>query len=110
MGVVALVGVKNAATFFGRESKLKGSAFFFAGLLMIIIGWPFFTFLGFVSQLAGIFFLFRSFLGTILIYAQGLPVVGGFLRSQSDAINRAVKIIESSGSSSGDKKRAKFEV
>ena len=109
MGVVALVGFKNAASFFGRESKIKGSVFFFAGLLLIMLGWYLCTLLGFVGQMYGIFLLFRSFLGTILVYAQGLPVVGGFLRSQSDALNRAVKILESTGTG-GDKKRAKFEV
>ena len=49
MGVVALVGYKNAFGFFSRESKIKGSAFFFAGLVLIMIGWYLFTFLGFVS-------------------------------------------------------------
>lgn len=107
MGVVALVGFKNAMTFFGRESKIRGSAFFFAGLVFICIGWYMFTLLGFVSQLYGIFLLFRSFLGTILVYAQSLPVVGGYLRS-SDALHRAVKVIENAGTAG--KRRAKFDV
>lgn len=68
MGVVALVGYKNAFSFFGRESKLKGSLFFFIGLVLIITGWYLLTSLGFLSQLYGIFLLFRSFLGTILMY------------------------------------------
>ncbi len=49
--------------------------------------------------------LFRSFIGTILVYAQGLPFVGNFLRS--DAVQRVAKVIESTGDS---KKRSKFEV
>jgi hypothetical protein len=54
----------------------------------------------------GIFHLFRSFLGTILIYGQSLPIIGSFLRT--DAVKSAVKIIENAG---GDKKgKAKFEV
>lgn len=81
MGVVALVGAKNAVGFFLRESKIKGSLFFFLGLLCIITGWYMFTLLGFILQLYGIFLLFRSFLGTILIYGQSLPFIGGFLRS-----------------------------
>jgi hypothetical protein len=68
MGVVTLVGYKNAFGFFGRESKLKGSLFFFIGLVLIITGWYLLTSLGFLSQLYGIFLLFRSFLGTILMY------------------------------------------
>ena len=107
MGVIALVGFKNAISFFSRESKIKGSLFFFLGLLLIFLGWYLCTFLGFMFQLYGIFLLFRSFLGTILIYAQSLPLIGGFLRSKSEQINRAVKFIESGGA---DKRRAKFEV
>lgn len=81
MGVVALVGPKNALGFFLRESKIKGSIFFFLGLLFIIVGWYLFTLMGFILQMYGIFLLFRSFLGTILIYGQSLPVVGGLLKS-----------------------------
>jgi hypothetical protein len=69
MGVVALVGFKNTITFFTRSSKIKGSVFFFLGLFMIVTGWYLFTLAGFVCQLYGIFLLFRSFLGTILVYA-----------------------------------------
>ncbi len=35
MGVVALVGAKNALGFFKRESKIKGSIFFFLGFISI---------------------------------------------------------------------------
>ena len=104
MGVVALVGPKNALGFFLKEKKIKGSIFFFVGFLFIIAGWYMFTFLGFLSQLYGIFLLFRSFLGTILIYGQGLPVVGGLFRSQSETIQKAVNKL------SGTTGRAKFEV
>lgn len=109
MGVVALVGIKNAVGFFTRESKVRGSVFFFLGLLLIMTGWYLCTFLGFVCQLYGIFLLFRSFIGTILVYAQGLPFVGGFLRS-SDAVHKVVKIIENAGTAGDSKKRSKFEV
>lgn len=107
MGVIALVGFKNAIAFFTRSTKIQGSAFFFLGFLFIVVGWYLFTILGFMCQLYGIFLLFRSFIGTILIYAQGLPFIGNFLRS--DAVQRAAKVIESVGT--GDsKKRSKFEV
>ena len=108
MGVVALVGLKNAVGFFTRESKVRGSAFFFLGLVLILTGFYLCTFLGFVAQLYGIFLLFRSFIGTILVYAQGLPFIGGFLRS-SDAVHKVVKIIENAGTDT-TKKRSKFEV
>ena len=49
MGVVALVGLKNAVGFFTRSSKIQGSIFFFAGFLIIMIGWWMFTLVGFLS-------------------------------------------------------------
>jgi hypothetical protein len=78
--------------------------FFFAGFIIIMVGWWMFTLLGFVSQMWGIFLLFRSFLGTIMIYGQSLPIIGGILRS--DAVKSVVRILESSEK----KGKAKFEV
>jgi hypothetical protein len=59
-------------------------------------------------QLYGIFLLFRSFLGTILIYGQSLPFIGGFLRSQSENIQKVVKGLDGGSEKRGG--RAKFEV
>ena len=58
MGIIALVGPKNTLTFFTKKNKIKGSAFYFSGMMMIILGWPMFTLGGFVLQVFGIFLLF----------------------------------------------------
>ena len=108
MGVISLIGLKPAFMFFGKKTKLLGSAFFFLGLVMIIIGWSLFTLLGFVAQLYGLYHLFRSFLTTIFAYCQTLPVIGPFLRS-SPLIHKTVNAL-AEGSTSGSKKKAKFEV
>ena len=68
MGIVALIGLKNTVLFFVKRSKMVGSIFFFLGFFMIIMGWYMFTLLGFISQLYGIFMLFRSFITTIFAY------------------------------------------
>ena len=47
MGVVALIGPMNAVSFFTKKSKMKSSVFYFLGLTMIIIGYKFFTIIGF---------------------------------------------------------------
>ena len=85
--------------------------FFFAGLIVILIGWPFFTLIGFVLQIWGMFWMFRSFIKTIFSYMQTLPVIGPFIRD-SVLINSAVNWI-ASGKSKGSKSggsSAKFEV
>jgi hypothetical protein len=81
MGVVSLVGPKNAAMFFAKKSKVVGSAFFFSGFLLIIIGFYFFTTIGFGLQMYGLYILFRSFIRTIFSYMQTLPVIGPCIRN-----------------------------
>mmetsp|Transcript_10520 Transcript_10520/g.7397 ORF Transcript_10520/g.7397 Transcript_10520/m.7397 type:complete len:112 (-) Transcript_10520:189-524(-) len=68
MGIVALIGPANTTQFFMKKSKQKGSAFFFGGMILILIGWYMFTTVGFFLQLYGVFLLFRSFIKTIFGY------------------------------------------
>src|SRR5687767_13519776 len=98
MGICSLIGVKNTIMFFFKKSKLRGSAFFFAGFILIIIGWYLFTTLGFFAQLYGIFLLFRSFIKTIFSYCQTLPVIGPILR-KSPFIRKLVDWISQEGGS-----------
>ena len=104
-GVVALIGLRSTLMFFGKKSKLQGSVFYFLGFLLIIIGWYMFTLLGFISQMYGLFLLFRSFISTIFGYCQTLPVIGPFL-SKSPAIKQVVNKIAETESG----KKAKYEV
>lgn len=106
MGVLALIGPKNAFLFFSKKSKLHGSLFYFLGFFMILLGWYLFTLLGFVAQMYGLFIMFRSFLTTILGYAQNLPVIGPIIKGSS-VVNRTIRYIEEK---EGTRKRAKFEV
>ena len=90
MGLVIIVGPANTVAFFMRKTKMKGSACFFAGFLMIVIGWFGFTFFGFLLQLYGLFLLFRDFIKTIFKTLENMPVIGPVLRSQpwlSDAVD-----------------------
>ena len=48
-GVIALIGLRSTFMFFGKKTKLMGSAFYFLGFVMIVIGWYLFTFLGFIA-------------------------------------------------------------
>ena len=68
LGIIALVGPYNTFLFFSKPSKRIGSAFFFGGFLLIIIGWFLFTTVGFGMQIYGLLMLFRSFIRTIFSY------------------------------------------
>ena len=109
MGVIALIGLKSTFMFFGKKSKLQGSIFFFAGFLMIALGWYTFTLLGFTAQMYGLFLLFREFISTFFSYGQTLPVIGPILRT-SPFIQGLVEKISKSANTNEGKKRAKYEV
>ena len=81
MGLVALVGPKSTGSFFLRKGKVVGSAVFFGGFLLIVIGWFLFTTLGFLLQMYGLFLLFRDFVRVLFSYAQTLPVIGPAIRN-----------------------------
>ena len=48
MGLVVVVGPQNTISFFMRKGKVMGSAVFFIGFILIILGWFLFTTLGFM--------------------------------------------------------------
>ena len=93
---MALIGPLNAANFFVKKSKVMGSLFYFGGIAIMIVGWRFFTVLGFTMQIYGIFLLFRSFLKTAFAYMQTMPLIGPFLRD-TPMIHKVVNSISSAG-------------
>ena len=48
MGITSLIGPSSTIQFFAKKSKLLGSAVYFGGMILIIIGYPFFTLIGFL--------------------------------------------------------------
>lgn len=110
MGLVVVVGPQNTVSFFARKGKIVGSAVFFAGFIMIIIGWFLFTTLGFMMQCYGLFLLFRDFTRVIFSYMQTLPVVGPVLRNSPFAHTVVDSIAGSTKGQGGASQRKKFEV
>lgn len=53
-----------------------GSLAFWAGILLILLRWPF---IGFLVQCYGMFILFGEFFKTIAGFAYNIPVVGPYL-------------------------------
>ncbi len=54
-GVVFIIGFERTYRFFFQTHKLKGSAFFFGGILIVLIGWPL---IGMLVECYGAFLLF----------------------------------------------------
>lgn len=109
MGLFVVGGPKKTLAFFMREGKIVGSAIFFAGFLMIIIGWFLFTTAGFLLQMYGLFLLFRDFARVIFSYMQTLPVIGAVLRNSPFA-HTVVDAIAGKTTQKGASQQKKFEV
>eukprot|EP00747_Dinoflagellata_sp_TGD_P164582 gnl/TRDRNA2_/TRDRNA2_184706_c0_seq1.p1 gnl/TRDRNA2_/TRDRNA2_184706_c0~~gnl/TRDRNA2_/TRDRNA2_184706_c0_seq1.p1 ORF type:complete len:139 (+),score=24.73 gnl/TRDRNA2_/TRDRNA2_184706_c0_seq1:96-512(+) len=63
MGLCILLGISKSVRFFVRKEKFKGSSAYFAGIGLIIFGWPF---CGFVLEIYGIWKLFAAFLPKVV--------------------------------------------
>ena len=72
-----IIGPQKTALFFARKQKLKGTAAFSAGILLILFKWPL---TGFLVELYGIFVLFGDFFATMASFAGNIPVVGPYLQ------------------------------
>jgi hypothetical protein len=60
-----------------RKQKLKGTAAFVAGIILILMRW---ALVGFVVEAYGIAILFGDFLLTMAGYAGAIPVVGPYIK------------------------------
>jgi hypothetical protein len=74
--------------FFVKPSKIKGSFFYFFGLLLILIR---FGFIGGCIQLIGIFYLFRDFIPQVYASSKYIPGIGPYICSSAllkDFVNK----------------------
>eukprot|EP00035_Acanthoeca_spectabilis_P023343 m.448914 g.448914 ORF g.448914 m.448914 type:complete len:139 (+) comp19735_c0_seq1:94-510(+) len=71
-GVSLLIGLQNAFYFFFQPARLKGSAFFFFGVILVLIK---FAVIGMLVESVGLFFLFSGFIPKIILFMRSVPVV-----------------------------------
>ncbi|KAG0159658.1 Protein transport protein [Penicillium digitatum] len=77
IGLTLIIGVQKTMAFFTRRQKLKGTAAFAAGILLILFRWPL---TGFLIELYGLFILFGDFLVTVGQFAGNVPVIGSYVQ------------------------------
>ncbi|PLN79655.1 Got1-domain-containing protein [Aspergillus taichungensis] len=77
IGLTLIIGVEKTFAFFSRRQKLKGTAAFVFGILLILFRWPL---TGFLIELYGLFILFGDFLTTIGQFAGNIPIVGPYIQ------------------------------
>jgi hypothetical protein len=66
--------------FFIKPAKIKGSACFFFGYFLLLLGWGL---LGGLVQVAGIYYLFRDFLPQLYASSKYIPGIGPYICSSS---------------------------
>ncbi|XP_070568412.1 vesicle transport protein GOT1B-like [Ptychodera flava] len=72
-GLGFIIGLERTFRFFFQKHKLKGSSFFFGGILIVLIGWPL---VGMIIELYGFFLLFRGFFPVVVNFLRRIPVIG----------------------------------
>ncbi|KAL8907235.1 MAG: hypothetical protein Q9207_001536 [Kuettlingeria erythrocarpa] len=86
IGLTIIIGLQKTVLFFTRRPKLKGTAAFISGVVLILLRWPL---TGFVVELYGIFILFGDFFATIGSFAYNIPVVGPYIATALNSASRA---------------------
>lgn len=84
IGLTLIIGLQKTVTFFARKQKLKGTAAFWGGIILILVRW---TLVGFAIELYGIFILFGDFFATIGSFAGNIPVVGPYIQMALNKIS-----------------------
>ncbi|KAK7692971.1 hypothetical protein QCA50_004612 [Cerrena zonata] len=72
-GLTLIIGPQKTFYFFARKQKLRGTACFIGGILLVFFKWPF---VGMVVETIGFLNLFGDFFPVILTFLRQLPFVG----------------------------------
>ncbi|KZV62818.1 Got1-domain-containing protein [Peniophora sp. CONT] len=75
-GLFLIIGPQKTFYFFARKNKLRGTACFLGGILLVFLKWPFF---GVLLETFGFLNLFGDFFPVILTFLRQLPYIGNFL-------------------------------
>jgi len=75
-GLFLIIGPHKTFYFFARRNKLRGTACFLGGILLVFLKWPT---IGVLVEMFGFLNLFGDFFPVILTFLRQLPFIGQFL-------------------------------
>jgi len=75
-GLFLIIGPQKTFYFFARKNKLRGTACFLGGILLVFLKWPA---IGVLVEMFGFLNLFGDFFPVILTFLRQLPFIGSFL-------------------------------
>lgn len=75
-GLGCVIGLERTFRFFFQKHKARGSAAFFGGIVVVLVGFPL---IGMVIESYGFFLLFSGFFPAAINFLRRVPVVGTVL-------------------------------
>ncbi|XP_078054021.1 vesicle transport protein GOT1B [Mustelus asterias] len=72
-GLPFITGLQNTFRFFFQRQKVKGSSFFLAGILLVLLRWPA---VGMLCESYGSYLLFKSTVPLVSEFLSKVPVLG----------------------------------
>ncbi|KAH9991764.1 putative GOT1-membrane protein required for ER to Golgi transport [Russula vinacea] len=75
-GLFLIIGPQKTFYFFARKNKLRGTACFLGGILLVFFKWPT---IGVLVEMFGFLNLFGDFFPVIITFLRQLPFIGQFL-------------------------------
>lgn len=82
IGLNMSMGPKSFFDFLGQKGKLKGTATFFLGIIIIFFKFTMATLIGVILELVGAYWLFGGFLPLITSMIAKIPVIGMVIPSK----------------------------
>ena len=75
-GLALVIGLERTFRFFFQRDKLRGSAFFLGGIMIVLYGWPV---VGMCVEIYGFIQLFKGFFPVVINFLWRVPIIGNLL-------------------------------
>jgi len=72
-GLAFVIGLERTFRFFFQSHKIRGTASFFGGIVIVLFGWPL---IGMCLEIYGFVVLFSGFFPVVINFLRRVPVIG----------------------------------